>query len=142
MVAHQCDILLNFFCHTSSHLFFCMFLDRCLSLVSTSWQSFVEFTLFEDPLNQSSSKKRRITIGDDPEFQTDVKPFVMDCEGDILSPVKNYEQDSEYGFNPFYTNPYKYAKECLLSLKDSVENLHQKKLFPYNPEVLLKRYGA
>lgn len=31
------------------------------------------------------------------------------------------------------------AKQCLLSLRVSVENLHQRRLFPYNANVLLKR---
>lgn len=31
------------------------------------------------------------------------------------------------------------AKDCLLSLQNSVVKLHQKKLFPYNPEALLRR---
>ncbi|KVI02657.1 hypothetical protein Ccrd_019051 [Cynara cardunculus var. scolymus] len=38
---------------------------------------------------------------------------------------------------PFYA-----AIDCLLLLKKSVENLHQKNLFPYNPEVLLRRNFA
>lgn len=37
--------------------------------------------------------------------------------------------------------PYYDAKECLLSLRASVESLHQKNLFPYNPKVLLKRFA-
>ncbi|KAI3713068.1 hypothetical protein L1987_71639 [Smallanthus sonchifolius] len=32
------------------------------------------------------------------------------------------------------------ARDCLLLLKKSVESLHQKDLFPYNPQVLLRRY--
>ncbi|KAK4262249.1 hypothetical protein QN277_027831 [Acacia crassicarpa] len=134
---HQ--VLLDYLISKDTGISCAKYLLRCLSLVSNSWRSFVGFTLFGDPLNQSSSKKRRVTIGDDPESETDATPFVMDFKGDVLSLLKNYEQDSEDGFNPPYTNPWKHAKECLLSLKDSVENLHQKKLFPYNPEVLLKR---
>lgn len=99
----------------------------------------MEFTSFGDLLNQSSSKKRRVTIADDLEFESNVTPFVVNNKGYTPGLVKNYKQDGEYGLNPSYTNPYKDAKECLLSLKDSVENLHRKKLFPYNPEVLLKR---
>ncbi|KAI9085052.1 hypothetical protein K1719_033044 [Acacia pycnantha] len=56
-----------------------MFLDRCSSLVSNLWRSFVGLAMYGDPLNQSSSKKRRVTIGDEPEFEADVTPFVMDC---------------------------------------------------------------
>ncbi|XP_008338214.3 uncharacterized protein [Malus domestica] len=34
---------------------------------------------------------------------------------------------------------FKEAKGCLLSLKNSIESLHRKNLFPYNPNVLLNR---
>ncbi|KAF8406367.1 hypothetical protein HHK36_008454 [Tetracentron sinense] len=37
--------------------------------------------------------------------------------------------------------PFEKAKECMLSLKASVENLHQKNLFPYNPAALLKSFA-
>jgi hypothetical protein len=30
--------------------------------------------------------------------------------------------------------------ECLLELKVTIERLHHRQLFPYNPSVLLKRY--
>ncbi|XP_028764021.1 uncharacterized protein LOC114722220 isoform X2 [Neltuma alba] len=135
---HQ--VLLDYLISKDTGISCAKYLLRCLSLVSNSWQSFVGFTSFGEPLNRSSSKKRRVTKGDDSEVEADVAPFVMECKDDILLPVKNYEQENEYGFNPLYTNPCKPAKECLLSLKDSIGNLHQKKLFPYNPEVLLKRY--
>lgn len=32
------------------------------------------------------------------------------------------------------------AKECLVSLKNTLEDLHRKDLFPYNPKALLRRY--
>ncbi|KAM1529407.1 hypothetical protein ACFX1Z_018620 [Malus domestica] len=34
---------------------------------------------------------------------------------------------------------FKEAKGCLLSLKNSIDSLHRKNLFPYNPNVLLNR---
>lgn len=138
MVAHHRDTFLcSLFFHKNSHLIFCTFFGRCLSLVCNSWQSFVEFPLFGEPLKQSSSKKRKV-LRDDPEFLADVTPF--DDNEIIPLPAKNYEGDSEYGFKYTYTQAFMEAKECLLALKDSVENLNQKNLFPYNPEVLLKRY--
>lgn len=36
--------------------------------------------------------------------------------------------------------PFEDAKDCLLSLKSSIDSLHQKNLFPYNPGVLLRRF--
>lgn len=49
---------------------------------------------------------------------------------------KNTYGNKEHGSRG---QPFNEAKECLLSLKSSVENLHQKGLFPYNPKVLLRR---
>lgn len=110
-------------------------------MVCNSWESFLEFPLSGAPLNQSSSKKRKAKW-EDSEFLVDVTPFTVDSNGIIPSHEENYEDDGDYGFKHSYTQAYKEAKDCLLSLKDSVDNLHQKNLFPYNPEVLLKRYSA
>ncbi|KAJ3706059.1 hypothetical protein LUZ61_009764 [Rhynchospora tenuis] len=33
------------------------------------------------------------------------------------------------------------AKECLISLKNTLDDLHKKNLFPYNPKALLRRYS-
>ncbi|CAL8159484.1 unnamed protein product [Prunus armeniaca] len=66
---------------------------------------------------------------------------------DSLAPTKNHltflddepDEENENGCKHTQNGgPYfKEAKECLLSLKISIEVLHQKNLFPYNPNVLL-----
>lgn len=86
------------------------YLLRCLRTVSDSWTLFVEFP-FEENLNDSSSKRRRL-LPETPEVE------------------QNRKQHSQ---------AFENAKDCLLSLQNSVVRLHQKKLFPYNPEALLRR---
>ncbi|XP_010503716.1 PREDICTED: uncharacterized protein LOC104780873 [Camelina sativa] len=86
------------------------YLLRCLRAVCDSWTLFVEFP-FEESTNASSSKRRKLLL------QT----------SGVESNCKLHPQAFED------------AKDCLLSLQSSVVKLHQKKLFPYNPEALLRR---
>ncbi|CAK7339444.1 unnamed protein product [Dovyalis caffra] len=89
-------------------------------------------------VNQTCCKKRRLLLD------------VSDIQGESSSiPVEGIpqsigeEQKGDFGYVcKHYNNkrqPFKEAKDCLLSLKASVECLCRKNLFPYNPEVLLKR---
>ena len=69
---------------------------------------------------------------------------------DSLAPTKNHltflddepDEENENGCKHTQNGGqyFKEAKECLLSLKISIEGLHQKNLFPYNPNVLLNQY--
>lgn len=119
---------------------FCTFVGRCLHLICNSWKLFVEFPLFGEFLDQSSCKRRKI-VGDGLHFLADGMPTSIDNSGSIILHIKNYKEDRG-GFKYYNIKPFKKAGECLLSLNNSVYNLHQKKLFPYNPKVLLKRYVA
>ncbi|KAF8081266.1 hypothetical protein N665_0896s0006 [Sinapis alba] len=86
------------------------YLLRCLRTVCDYWTLFVEFPL-EENLNDSSSKRRR-----------------------LLLETPDVEQNGK-----LHSQAFEHAKGCLLSLQNSVVRLHQKKLFPYNPEALLRR---
>lgn len=97
----------------------------------------MEFPLFGEFLDQSSCKRRKI-VGDGLHFLADGMPTSIDNSGSIILHIKNYKEDRG-GFKYYNIKPFKKAGECLLSLNNSVYNLHQKKLFPYNPKVLLKR---
>ncbi|KAH9711671.1 Golgin [Citrus sinensis] len=116
------------------------YLLRCLRLVSDSWPLFMEFSLSGKVTNQSSDKRRKMLLGSsDDQFglaSTTLK--------NIPSLEEECKSDLEYSYQHYATaeSHYKKAKECLFSLKTSVENLHQKNLFQYNPEVLLKRNFA
>ncbi|TKY55757.1 Lines protein [Spatholobus suberectus] len=133
---HQ--VLLDYLISKDTGISCAKYLLRCLNLICNSWKLFVEFPLFGEVLNQSSCKRRKV-VGDGLQFVADGIPTSVDNSGSIISHIKNYKEDKECGFKHYNIKPFKKAAECLLSLNNSVHNLHQKKLFPYNPEVLLKR---
>ncbi|CAJ1942697.1 unnamed protein product [Sphenostylis stenocarpa] len=133
---HQ--VLLDYLISKDTGISCAKYLLRCLHLICNSWKLFVEFPLFGEILDQSFCKRRKI-VGDDLELLADGIPTTVDDSGSTIFHIKNYKEDRRCGFKHYNIKPFKKAAECLLSLNNSVYNLHQKKLFPYNPEVLLKR---
>lgn len=116
-----------------------MFLHRCLRIVCDSWRLFVEFSLDGKVINQSSCKKRKVSL-DGSNFQVDVTPRLVKNNGILTSLEKECDRDIGHARKHYVTLPFEGARECLLLLRNSVESLHKKKMFPYNPEVLLKRW--
>lgn len=112
-----------------------------MHLICNSWKLFVEFPLSGEFLNQSSCKRRKL-LGDGIQFVADGTLSSVDKNGSILLHIKNFKEDSKYDLKHRNIEQFKKAAECLLSLNNSIGNLHQKSLFPYNPEVLLRRYIA
>ncbi|XP_024030792.1 uncharacterized protein LOC21403182 [Morus notabilis] len=115
------------------------YLLRCLRAVCDSWCLFVEFSMGGQWVNQSSHKKRKKLCDSTSQAEEHSVPVKKD---EILASIgeeckKGYKKGGEQ-YRP-RRKPYIEAKECLLALKVSVESLHQKNLFPYNPNVLLKR---
>ncbi|KAI3699620.1 hypothetical protein L2E82_44044 [Cichorium intybus] len=86
---------------------------RCLRIICDKWNTFLKFTFHEEVGSQYYYKRRKV-----------MKPKLS------LENTKNEKTSKQ---------PFDDARECLLSLKRSVESLHQKDLFPYNPKVLLRR---
>lgn len=129
----QPDFGIPFQCHCFWHIF-----TRCLRLVSDSWPLFMEFSLSGKVTNQSSDKRRKMLLGS----SNDQFGLPSTTLKNIPSLEEECKSDLEYSYQHYETaeSHYKKAKECLFSLKTSVENLHQKNLFQYNPEVLLKRW--
>ena len=99
----------------------------------------MEFLVGGQATNQSFCKKRKVSLGGSSSWGED-----------SLAPTKNHltfldddpDEENENGCKHTQNGGqyFKEAKECLLSLKISIEGLHQKNLFPYNPNVLLNRY--
>ncbi|KAK2981028.1 hypothetical protein RJ640_012187 [Escallonia rubra] len=115
------------------------YLLRCLRTVCESWNLFAEFSLDGNFVNRSSCKKRKLNA----HFQGELSS--ADVQGSTLVVLVEDEcEEHIYGSKHLRTNklPFEDAVKCLLSLKKSVENLHQKNLFPYNPDVLLRRIAA
>lgn len=123
------SFLFTFFLHASC---------RCLRTVCNSLNLFITFSMHEKIVDRSSCKKGKMYLNDSNvqvEASSipvkDISSSLEDkCKRDFGCNHKHYKTTSQL---------FKKAKNCLLSLKHSVESLHRKNLFPYNPEVLLKR---
>lgn len=114
------------------------YLLRCLRMVHNSWNIFAAFSMDWKAVNQSCCKKRRLLL-DVSDFQGELSSLPVQCISQSLG--EEDEKDFEYAYENHQNKrpPFKEAKDCLISLKASVESLHRKNLFPYNPQVLLKR---
>ncbi|KAF5451363.1 hypothetical protein F2P56_026476 [Juglans regia] len=133
---HQ--VLLDYLISKDTGISCAEYLLRCLRMICDSWCLFVEFSLDGKGINQSSYKKRKVTLGGS-KFLANVTPRLVQNNETCTSVEKECKRDDQYGHKKYITQPFEEAKECLLSLRNSVESLHEKNLFPYNPKVLLKR---
>ncbi|XP_044470163.1 uncharacterized protein LOC123199303 isoform X2 [Mangifera indica] len=127
---HQ--VLLDYLISKDTGIHCAEYLLRCLRMVCDSWPLFKEFLAVGKFTNQSSDKRRKIIL-DSPKFQGRLQSTTL--ENSILSLQEEYDCDRCGTRGSYYNKAY----DCLISLKTSMENLHQKNLFLYNPEVLLKR---
>nr|GMC67439.1 uncharacterized protein LOC109180318 [Ipomoea batatas] len=114
------------------------YLLRCLRMVFKSWSLFTNFAWSGKKEIQLCQKRRKVSLGH-LNFKTEVSTPVTDGR---CSPV---ERDQKKGKASGVIDcraerlPFQHATNCLLELKTSIENLHHKNLFPYNPKVLLQR---
>ncbi|PWA50358.1 hypothetical protein CTI12_AA296710 [Artemisia annua] len=99
------------------------YLLRCLRIICDNWNSFLGFPFRVEVGRESFHKQRKLQS--DLDSASDEMPVSLQTDDNNK---RNCKQ-------PFYD-----ARDCLLQLKKSVASLHQKDLFPYNPEVLLRRY--
>ncbi|CAI9777479.1 unnamed protein product [Fraxinus pennsylvanica] len=116
------------------------YLLRSLRVVCDSWNLFVKYPETEEAKHLLYSKRRKVLAGcldsdealSSPRVRNDGAPssLEMECKKVQLS-------DSKHGRN--YRLPFVGARDCLVSLKTSIESLCQKNLFPYNPQALLLR---
>ncbi|XP_057951367.1 uncharacterized protein LOC131146073 isoform X2 [Malania oleifera] len=116
------------------------YLLRCLRAICDSWHIFVEFPPSMEFLDQSQYKKTRVCWDG---LSTQLEPSSAQIRGVVtpVSPEEKCARDYKYGSKNCGTRgqPFEEARDCLLMLKNSMENLQQKNLFPYNPGVLLRR---
>lgn len=114
---------------------------RCLRAVCDSWSFFVEFSWDEEVKNYRYSKKRKVFV-DVLDFEGGEISVKRENDDNPLSLPKRCMTEDVYTSRQHRTTRLSFedAMECLLSLKNSLLNLHRKKLFPYNPDVLLRRY--
>ncbi|XP_050204489.1 uncharacterized protein LOC126654619 isoform X2 [Mercurialis annua] len=114
------------------------YLLRCLRTVCNSWHLFTTFSMQKKIVKYSSCKKRKTCL-DISSLQVEASSVHALYSSSTIA--EQGKKDVEYIEKQYKTRKklFKEAKGCLLSLKDSVQNLQQKNLFPYNPEVLLRR---
>ncbi|PQP92459.1 uncharacterized protein Pyn_24878 [Prunus yedoensis var. nudiflora] len=137
-LSYDHQVLLDYLISKDTGISCAEYLLRCLRKVCDSWSLFVEFLVDGQATNQSFCKKRKVSLGGSSSWGED-----------SLAPTKNHltflddepDEENENGCKHTQNGRhyFKEAKECLLSLKISIEGLHQKNLFPYNPNVLLNR---
>ncbi|KAK1363660.1 Golgin candidate 6 [Heracleum sosnowskyi] len=116
------------------------YLLRCLRAVRDSWTFFVEFSWDEEVKNNRYSKKRKVFV-DVHDFEGGEISVPRENDDSTLSLPKRCMTDDVDSSRQHRTRRLSFedAMECLLSLKNALLNLHRKKLFPYNPDVLLRR---
>lgn len=104
------------------------YLLRSLRLVCDLWDLFLEFPGVEEGSGRSNSKRQKVLV-DNSALQEAVSPANIDSR--ISCPIKQEHNKHKL--------PFLAARDCLISLRISIENLNQKNLFPYNPQALLRR---
>ncbi|KMT09381.1 hypothetical protein BVRB_6g134720 isoform A [Beta vulgaris subsp. vulgaris] len=116
------------------------YLLRCLRVVCDSWKLFIEYSVSESPVGQSScqrsSKRRRASHDDSSDERIDT---LLQSRIALSSDQQEGECKLRSKFLGDRCLHLEGAKACLLSLKGALRKLHRRKLFPYNPEVLIKR---
>ncbi|KAG0467864.1 hypothetical protein HPP92_017192 [Vanilla planifolia] len=108
------------------------YLLRCLRVIYMSWPSFKQFSVFGIKNGYPYLVRRKVLMADGPI------PFCsMAAEFQGTTPRKQIVKKNNVGDSDAFEN----AKKCLFNLKLSLEDLHRKSLFPYNPNPLLKSLG-
>ncbi|XP_021714220.1 uncharacterized protein LOC110682245 isoform X1 [Chenopodium quinoa] len=110
------------------------YLLRCLRIVCDSWELFLKYSgrefLVYQSICQRGCKKRRVSPDESSVGQIDTP----------LESGLAFEQNQlECNLGRCESLQFEDAKGCLLSLKSALRKLHRRKLFPYNPEVLMRR---
>ncbi|XP_074308742.1 uncharacterized protein LOC141643468 isoform X1 [Silene latifolia] len=105
------------------------YLLRSLRTICDSWNLFLQLLAGETHFCQSNYENRCKKMRTFPEDS---------CAHQV---AEQYEKEDQPGTKVFlnYTIRIEDAKLCLLSLKCAMKKLHKKRLFPYNPEVLIRR---
>ncbi|KAG9440757.1 hypothetical protein H6P81_020922 [Aristolochia fimbriata] len=131
-VRYDHSVLLDYLISKDTGILCVGYLLRCLRLVCESWDTFLEFSYCGYGQNESSEKKRKFCL-----------IHKLDPSGELeLSSTSREGMQSPMRTTTVLTHEaFRNAKQCLLSFKQSVENLHVKNLFPYNPAALLRSFA-
>lgn len=111
---------------------------RCLRVIFQSWQIFVDYTIPKNLINESYHKRQRISTDEDNLRGEEQPSSSVSFVTDEYIPRKHKSRSLSNSVN---LHPFGNAKECILLLKKTLEDLHRKDLFPYNPKPLLRRFA-
>lgn len=114
-----------------------MIAARSLRIICNSWSLFVEFPGVENDSGQSPVKRRKV-LADSSDIKGLIFPESLE-EGGIPSLEKDCKESHAHGSCINLKLPFMDARNCLASLTTAIESLSRKGLFPYNPQVLLRR---
>ncbi|CAA6657761.1 unnamed protein product [Spirodela intermedia] len=129
LIHYDHSVLLDYLISKDAGIPCVQYLLRCLRLVCESWGAFSEFSMCHSEIVQVHPKRRK------PSMET------RDSSEPAASPTDDINGSGALeSSRGTAKRPYQDARGCLLSLKTSVEGLHQRGLFPYNPTALLRRY--
>ncbi|KAI3665737.1 hypothetical protein L6452_44367 [Arctium lappa] len=120
------EVLLDYLISKDTGASCAEYLLKCLRIVCDTWNSFRGFPVRKGG-NRSSFKRRKVMNDSCVQQESSSESSSDEIRLSSKTGCKNQERR------------FHAATDCLLLLKKSVENLHQKNLFPYNPEVLLRR---
>lgn len=109
-----------------STLWYLLLYLRCLRLVTQCWHSFTDDSIYEAKIEKLNFKRQKT-------FNDANSSSGSSIEGPKLGSACHKKSKNKH---KLFLN----AKACLLSLKRTLEDLHRKGLFPYNPKPLLKRF--
>eukprot|EP01018_Ginkgo_biloba_P002651 Gb_27207 [translate_table: standard] len=153
-------VLVDYLISKGTGILFLRYLLRCLRIVCDSWPNFIEFSVDTDDKSNFKSKRRPHHLARNEHFDrhplSALEMCMLSTPGSITSQIAVQSKDElESGhttskrkraiqflpISKIMDNGLEFesAKRCLLSLKDAIESLHHKDLFPYNPSALLKR---
>ncbi|KAJ9564093.1 hypothetical protein OSB04_000059 [Centaurea solstitialis] len=125
---HQ--VLLDYLISKDTGVSCAEYLLKCLRIVCDKWNSFVGFRVPKEGENRSSFKRRKVMndscVQNESCSESSSDDIPLSSKPDCMNQETCKQQ-------------FRAARDCLLLLKKSVESLRRKNLFPYNPEVLLRR---
>ncbi|XP_042508358.1 uncharacterized protein LOC122084296 isoform X3 [Macadamia integrifolia] len=133
---HQ--VLLDYLISKDTGVNCVQYLLRCFRTIFKSWHIFVKFSGCGSEISQPSCKKRKIIL----DSQDSSGKVDLLCGETPVALDRDQKRNHDAARKPYdeMPKPFKNAKDCLLSLKGSMKNLHQKNLFPYNPTALLRSF--
>ncbi|KAJ6812015.1 uncharacterized protein M6B38_152230 [Iris pallida] len=110
------------------------YLLRLLRLICQSWSIFAELSPRGSGTDRNCQKRRKISV--DKNCNEILGSF--SSSSSVITRQFMPRQKSHCSHKNISLHSFEKAKECLVSLKRSVADMHQKSLFPYNPRALLK----